>query len=302
MHEIGGNYDHCLTIVKGNQGHPGRAARIRARRDREDLRPRVRFRGFAQVRVRNPLEITPIRKRETELNPRRGSARLRANRFAPLQTVDRPKPGKLRDQDGWQAGCARKRVLPSRFLIGLSRASDETGRKDPLKPSTPQLLRGRLASRGRLARRSPRRRPSELAPLGPSFLRRQGRDLLSCRRFVLLSTGRGWGKSSPGTRPSPTRQVAPLTDCLRGAQGLFLTRSSRSPRRGGIKSLSHPARLNIRKGNASMILITQQSAALLSRSGVAAPCQTERKTERTESNEIHTRFAHPGIYPSSALA
>ncbi len=167
MHEIGGNYDHCLTIVKGNQGHPGRAARIRARRDREDLRPRVRFRGFAQVRVRNPLEITPIRKRETELNPRRGSARLRANRFAPLQTVDRPKPGKLRDQDGWQAGCARKRVLPSRFLIGLSRASDETGRKDPLKPSTPQLLRGRLASRGRLARRSPRRRPSELAPLGP---------------------------------------------------------------------------------------------------------------------------------------
>lgn len=330
MHKIGVNYDHYLAIVKGNQGHPGRAARIRARRDREDLRPRVRFRGFAQVRVRNPLEITPREKRETELNPRRGSARLRANRFAPLQTVDRPKPGKLRDQDGWQAGCARKRVLPSRFLIGLSRASDETRRKGLLNPSTPQLLIGLLARRGRLARHSPRRRPSEfaplglfdpsaglecgqwrtarqegpeevlhgqdedavaqeallpaveqdrypfvvnenppslmadllrfrqmewrisgharsrgrlarrpqrrrpsaLAPLGPSFLRRQGRDLLSCRRFVLLSTGRGWGKSSPGTRPSPTRQVAPLTDCLRGAQGLFLTQSSQSPRRG----------------------------------------------------------------------
>ena len=167
MHEIGVNYDHYLVIVKGNQGHPGRAARIRARRDREDLRPRVRFRGFAQVRVGNPLEITPIRKRETELNPRRGSARLRANRFAPLQTVDRPKPGKLRDQDGWQAGCARKRVLPSRFLIGLSRASDETRRKGLLNPSDPQLLRGRVARRGRLARRPPRRRPSELAPLGP---------------------------------------------------------------------------------------------------------------------------------------
>ena len=113
------------------------------------------------------MEITPIRKRETELNPRPGSARLRANRFAPLQTVDRPKPGKLRDQDGWQAGCARKRVLPSRFLIGLSRASDETRRKGLLKPSTPQLLIGLLARRGRLARHSPRRRPSELAPLGP---------------------------------------------------------------------------------------------------------------------------------------
>ena len=113
------------------------------------------------------MEITPIRKRETELNPRPGSARLRANRFAPLQTVDRPKPGKLRDQDGWQAGCARKRVLPSRFLIGLSRASDETRRKGLLNPSDPQLLRGRLAWRGRLARHAPRRRPSELAPLGP---------------------------------------------------------------------------------------------------------------------------------------
>ena len=168
MHEIGGNYDHCLTIVKGNQGHPGRAARIRARRDREDLRPRVRFRGSAQVRVGNPLEITPIRKRETELNPRRGSARLRANRFAPLQTVDRPKPGKLRDQDGRQAGCVRKHVLPSRFLIGLSRASDETRRKGLLNPSTPQLLRGCLARRGRLTRRPPRRRPSALAPLGPA--------------------------------------------------------------------------------------------------------------------------------------
>ena len=114
------------------------------------------------------MEITPIRKRETELNPRPGSARLRANRFAPLQTVDRPKPGKLRDQDGWQAGCARKRVLPSRFLIGLSRASDETRRKGLLNPSDPQLLRGRVARRGRLARRPPRRRPSELAPLGPA--------------------------------------------------------------------------------------------------------------------------------------
>ena len=205
MHEIGVNYDHYLVIVKGNQGHPGRAARIRARRDREDLRPRVRFRGFAQVRVGNPLEITPIRKRETELNPRRGSARLRANRFAPLQTVDRPKPGKLRDQDGRQAGCARKRVLPSRFLIGLSRASDETRRKGLLNPSDPQLLQGRLASRGRLARHSPRRRPSELAPLGPSFLRRPGRDLLSCCRFVLLSSGRGWGgRPSPGERPRTT--------------------------------------------------------------------------------------------------
>lgn len=118
------------------------------------------------------METTPIRKRETELNPRRGSARLRANRFAPLQTVDRPKPGKLRDQDGRQAGCVRKHVLPSRFLIGLSRASDETRRKDLLNPSDPQLLRGRLArrgrlvGRGRLARHPPRRRPSELAPLG----------------------------------------------------------------------------------------------------------------------------------------
>lgn len=118
------------------------------------------------------MEITPIRKRETELNPRRGSARLRANRFAPLQTVDRPKPGKLRDQDGRQAGCVRKHVLPSRFLIGLSRASDETRRKGLLNPSNPQLLRGRLAwrgrlvGRGRLARHPPRRRPSELAPLG----------------------------------------------------------------------------------------------------------------------------------------
>ena len=112
------------------------------------------------------MEITPIRKRETELNPRPGSARLCANRFAPLQTVDRPKPGKLRDQDGRQAGCARKRVLPSRFLIGLSRASDETRRKGLLNPSDPQLLRGRVARRGRLARRPPRRRPSELAPLG----------------------------------------------------------------------------------------------------------------------------------------
>ena len=134
-----------------------------------------RYFGFASprkiLRIRagkggNPLETTPIRKRETELNPGRGSARLRANRFAPLQTVDRPKPGKLRDQDGWQAGCARKRVLPSRFLIGLSRASDETRRKGLLNPSDPQLLRGRLAWRGRLARRPPRRRPSELAPLG----------------------------------------------------------------------------------------------------------------------------------------
>ena len=113
------------------------------------------------------METTPIRKRETELNPRRGSARLRANRFAPLQTVDRPKPGKLRDQDGRQAGCVRKHVLPSRFLIGLSRASDETRRKDLLNPSTPQLLIGLLARRGRLARHSPRRRPSELASLGP---------------------------------------------------------------------------------------------------------------------------------------
>ena len=143
------------------------------------------------------MEITPREKRETELNPGRGSARLRANRFAPLQTVDRPKPGKLRDQDGRQAGCVRKRVLPSRFLIGLSRASDETGRKDLLNPSTPQLLRGRIARRGRLARRPPRRRPSALAPLGPSFLRRPGRDLSSCRRFVLSSTGRGRGKAFP---------------------------------------------------------------------------------------------------------
>lgn len=120
------------------------------------------------------METTPIRKRETELNPRRGSARLHANRFAPLQTVDRPKPGKLRDQDGRQAGCVRKHVLPSRFLIGLSRASDEPRRKGLLNPSDPQLLRGRLArrgrlvGRGRLARHPPRRRPSELAPLGPA--------------------------------------------------------------------------------------------------------------------------------------
>ena len=113
------------------------------------------------------MEITPREKRETELNPRRGSARLCANRFAPLQTVDRPKPGKLRDQDGRQAGCVRKHVLPSRFLIGLSRASDETRGKGLLNPSDPQLLRGRLAWRGRLARRPPRRSPSELAPLGP---------------------------------------------------------------------------------------------------------------------------------------
>ena len=120
------------------------------------------------------MEITPIRKRETELNPWRGSARLHVNRFAPLQTVDRPKPGKLRDQDGRQAGCVRKHVLPSRFLIGLSRASDEPRRKGLLKPQDPQLLRGRLArrgrlvGRGRLARHPPRRRPSELAPLGPA--------------------------------------------------------------------------------------------------------------------------------------
>ena len=59
MHEIGVNYDHYLVIVKGNQGHPGRAARIRARRDREDLRPRVRFRGFAQVRKENPFGDHP---------------------------------------------------------------------------------------------------------------------------------------------------------------------------------------------------------------------------------------------------
>ena len=31
----------------------------------------------------------------------------------------------------------------------------------------------------------------------PSFLRRPGRDLLSCRRFVLSSTGRGRGKAFP---------------------------------------------------------------------------------------------------------
>lgn len=61
----------------------------------------------------------------------------------------------------------RKHVLPSRFLIGLSRASDETRRKGLLNPSTPQLLIGLLARRGRLARHSPRRRPSELASLGP---------------------------------------------------------------------------------------------------------------------------------------
>ena len=67
-----------------------------------------------------------------------------------------------------QAGRrVRKHVLPSRFLIGLSRASDETRRKGLLNPSTPQLLIGLLARRGRLARRPPRRRPSELAPLGP---------------------------------------------------------------------------------------------------------------------------------------
>ena len=144
---------------------------IRARRDREDLRVRVRFPPIERVRgkasasrwrlVRKPFGDHPEREARTELNPRRGSDRLCANRFAPLQTVDRPKPGNLRDQDGRQAGCVRKHVLPSRFLIGLSRASDETRRKGLLNPSDPQLLRGRLA------RRPPRRRPSALASLGP---------------------------------------------------------------------------------------------------------------------------------------
>ena len=143
---------------------------IRARRDREDLRVRVRFPPIERVRgkasasrwrlVRKPFGDHPEREARTELNPRRGSDRLCANRFAPLQTVDRPKPGKLRDQDGRQAGCVRKHVLPSRFLIGLSRASDETRRKGLLNPSDPQLLRGRLA------RRPPRRRPSALG--GPA--------------------------------------------------------------------------------------------------------------------------------------
>ena len=72
-------------------------------------------------------------------------------------------------------------------------------------------------------------------PGGPLFSRpcsfgERGRDLSSLGRFVLSSTGRGWGNAAPATRPSPTRQVAPLPDCLRGAQGLFLTQSSQSPR------------------------------------------------------------------------
>ena len=91
-------------------------------------RPRVRFRGFAQVRVGNPLEITPIRKRETELNPRRGSARLRANRFAPLQTVDRPKPGKF-TRSRRPAGRVRVQARPSFALLDRAFPGPRTKRE-----------------------------------------------------------------------------------------------------------------------------------------------------------------------------
>ena len=48
----------------------------------------------------------------------------------------------------------------------------------------------------------------------PSILRRPGRGLLSCRRFVLSSTGRRWGKSSPGARPIDKRTSGPQDNSL----------------------------------------------------------------------------------------
>ena len=65
------------------------------------------------------LETARPRSAKTELIRSRVSGRLRAIRFAPLQTVDHPKPGKFHDRDGKLAGCVYTHVLPSRFSIGL---------------------------------------------------------------------------------------------------------------------------------------------------------------------------------------
>ena len=74
------------------------------------------------------METTPIRKRETELNPRRGSARLRANRFAPLQTVDRPKPGKF-TRSRRPAGRVRAHARPSFALLDRAFPGPRTKRE-----------------------------------------------------------------------------------------------------------------------------------------------------------------------------
>ena len=74
------------------------------------------------------METTPIRKRETELNPGRGSARLRANRFAPLQTVDRPKPGKF-TRSRRPAGRVRAHARPSFALLDRAFPGPRTKRE-----------------------------------------------------------------------------------------------------------------------------------------------------------------------------
>ena len=71
---------------------------------------------MAPLPPRTLLETARTRSAKTELNPRPESGRLRANRFAPLQTVDPLKPGKF-TRSRRQAGRVRAQARPSFALL-----------------------------------------------------------------------------------------------------------------------------------------------------------------------------------------
>lgn len=54
----------------------------------------------------------------------------------------------------------------------------------------------------------------------PAFLRRPWRDLSSLGRFVLSSTGRGWGNATPATRPATDPVDAATQSTKSGLPGL----------------------------------------------------------------------------------